>query len=104
VKTRDKRFFNLIKRLRPVHKAAGLMLAVIALVHGYMALNGRIALHTGLLVYVGFFVTVLLGIWHHFAKNRKVFKAHKAMVLISFLLMLLHLIKPWAMGQWFNIW
>ena len=104
VKTKDKRFMNFLKRLRKIHKPLGGLLAVIALVHGYMALSGRIALHTGLLVYLGFFLAAGLGLWHHLKKNPKVFKAHKTVVLISFLLLALHLIKPWALGQWFGIW
>ena len=104
VKTRDKRFLSLIKRLRPAHKAAGLLLAFISLTHGWLALSGRLALHTGLLVYAGLLLTALLGIWHYFARDRRVFRAHKTMAAVSFLLLLLHLIKPWAIGQWFGIW
>ena len=103
-KTKDKRFFSLLKFLRKLHKVLGLLLAAIAIAHGYLALSGQIRLHTGLLVYAGFIVTVILGIWHYRTKNKKVFKAHKAMVLVSFLLLLLHLIKPWALGQWLGIW
>lgn len=43
VKTRDKRFLSLIKRLRPAHKAAGLLLAFISLTHGWLALGGRLS-------------------------------------------------------------
>lgn len=104
VKTRDKRFFNLLKRLRPIHKTAGILLALVAGVHGLMALNGRLTLHTGSLVYLGFLLTVLLGIRHHFKKDKRVFKGHKTMALISFLLFILHLVEPWALGKWFQIW
>ncbi len=97
-------FFNLLKRLRPIHKTAGILLALVAGVHGLMALNGRLTLHTGSLVYLGFLLTVLLGIRHHFKKDKRVFKGHKTMALISFLLFILHLVEPWALGKWFQIW
>ena len=103
-KTKDKRFIKLLKVLRPVHKAAGIALAAIALYHGWLALGGQIKLHTGLLVYLSFLLTAALGAVHFFKKDKRVFKGHKAMVVISFALFLLHLIAPWALGQWFGIW
>lgn len=104
VKTKDKRFLNLIKRLRPIHRIAGVLLAIIALAHGWMALSGRIALHTGLLLYLALLLTAGLGAAFYFKKDRRAFKGHKVMALVSVLLLLLHLIKPWALGQWFGIW
>lgn len=103
-KTKDKRFLKLIKTLRPIHKVAGALLAVIALVHGYLALSNNLKLHTGLLVYLSFLLTAGLGMVHHFKKDKRAFKGHKVMALISFILFLLHLLAPWALGQWFGIW
>ena len=102
-KTRDKRFFSLLKFLRKLHKPLGLVLAGIAIAHGYLALGQQIRLHTGLLVYISFLLTVVLGGVHFRLKNKTVFKFHKAMALVSFLLLLLHLIFPWALGQLFGI-
>jgi uncharacterized membrane protein AbrB (regulator of aidB expression) len=102
-KTKNKRFFSLIKFLRKLHRPLGLLLAVIAIVHGYVALNGQIRLHTGLLVYIGFLLTAVLGGIHYKLKNKTVFKFHKAMALVSFLLLAVHLIFPWALGQLFGI-
>jgi len=103
-KTKDKRFLNLLKFLRKLHKPLGLILAVIAIIHGFLALNNRIRLHTGLLVYLGFLVSAILGGAHYRLKKKGLFKAHKISVLVSFLLLLLHLLKPWALGQWLGIW
>ena len=72
-KTKDKRFFRLLKFLRPVHKIAGIALAVISLYHGYLALGGRLRLHTGLLVYLCFLLIAFLGALHYFKKNMHVF-------------------------------
>ncbi len=103
-KTKDKRFFNLLKFLRKLHKPLGVALAVIAVIHGYLALNSQIRLHTGLLVYLGFLISAILGGAHYQLKKKGLFKAHKISVLVSFLLLLLHLLKPWALGQWLGIW
>ena len=102
-KTKDKRFFSLLKFLRKIHKPLGLLLAVIAIIHGYLALNGNIRLHTGLLVYISFFLTAVLGGIHYRLKNKTIFKFHKTMVLVSFLLLILHLAFPWALGQLFGL-
>lgn len=103
-KTKDKRFFKLLKTLRPIHKAAGILLALVSLYHGYLALSQNIRLHTGLLVYLAFLLTALLGTAHFFKKDKRAFKGHKVMALVSFLLFGLHLLAPWALGQWFGIW
>ena len=103
-KTRQKWFIKLLRTLRPIHKVAGLLLAVVALVHGYLALNQQIKLHTGTFVYLGFLLTVLLGIAHYYKKDKQAFKGHKVMALASFLFFLLHLFEPWALGKWFGIW
>ena len=103
-KSKDPRFFKFIKLMRKTHKWLGVLLVMVALIHGYLAY--RLNPHTGLLVFTGFFLTMILGLWHHFAKkkNRRVFKAHKTMVLISFLLLLTHLLWPGALGELFGIW
>lgn len=103
-KTKAKWFTKLLRILRPVHKVTGLLLAVLAIVHAYLATGKFINLHTGSLVYLGFLLTVLLGIAHYYKKDKRAFKGHKVMALLSFLFFLLHLIEPWAFGKWFGIW
>jgi hypothetical protein len=102
IKTKDKRFVSFIKFLRPVHKAAGILLAGIALYHGWVALGSQIRIHTGLLVYASFFLTAALGAVFYFKKDKHAFKGHKVMALVSVVLFLLHLIRPWALGEWFG--
>ena len=102
-KSRDKRFLNLIKLLRKLHKPLGIALIALTLWHGLMAL-GTLRLHTGLIAHVSFVITGLLGIAFWLLKDKRAFKGHKVMALVSFLLFLLHLIEPWALGKWFGIW
>lgn len=95
VKTKDKRFLALLKGLRKLHKPLGLALMLIAGWHGYEIM--RLRPHSGLVTLISFLLTGLLGGVYFKTKNKKVFKAHKAMALVSVLLMALHLIWPNAL-------
>lgn len=104
VKTKDKRFLNFLKLLRRVHKPLGIVLAVVALWHGYeILLKYQFRLHTGVIAYAGFVVTAILGIIHWQRKNKQMFKVHKAMAAISVALVILHLLWPGAIMQLFGI-
>lgn len=103
-KSKNKKFLKLINKLRPVHRAAGILLVLVSAYHGYLALYGRLRLHTGTLVFLAFLITTCFGVWHYYKKNKQVFKGHKFLALLSFTLLALHLIKPWALGQIFGIW
>ena len=102
VKTKDKRFFNLLKFLRKLHKPLGLVLAVLVIWHGTLVW-GWSRLHTGHLALIGFLITVVLGGAHYKLKNKKLFKAHKLMALISVLLLVLHRLWPSALWRIFGI-
>ena len=78
IKTKDKRFFNLLKFLRKLHKPLGIALALIAFCHGYLAL-GALRLHTGVLAYAGFILTAAVGFLFFIKKKKKLFKAHKTL-------------------------
>jgi hypothetical protein len=103
-KTRDPRYIKLLKFLRNIHKPIGVLLLIGSLIHGYQAY--RLNPHTGFVVFLSFLAAVLLGGKHYSSKkkNPKVFKAHKIMVLVSFALLLIHLLWPSALGQLFGIW
>lgn len=103
IKTKDKRYLNLIKFCRRFHKPVGILLLPIALLHGYLALFFRIRGHTGSLVYLSMLITIVLGGTYYKTKNKKVFKVHKAMALTTFLLFLLHFLYPAALAVWFGI-
>jgi len=101
LKTRNKGFMNTIKFLRRLHKPFGLAMAVLALVHGYMAMGG-FRLHTGSLLYASIFLTAFLGGSFYKLKKRALFTWHKRMALVSFLLLLLHLFYPSALYYLLN--
>ena len=102
VKTKDKRFFNLLKFLRKLHKPLGITLAVLVIWHGTLAW-GWSRLHTGHLALIGLLITVVLGGAYYKLKNKKLFKAHKLMALISVLLLVLHRLWPSALWRIFGI-
>lgn len=102
VKTRDKRFLNCLKFLRRLHKPIGIAIAALALWHGFIAW-GSLRPHTGMLVYASFILTALLGAAHWRRKDKRAFKGHKVMALLSVLLMLLHLLWPSALYSLFGV-
>ena len=103
IKTKDKRFLNAIKFLRRLHKPLGVALAVIIAWHGYLALFGTIRLHTGLIAYIGFLLTVTVGGIYYRKKGKTLFKVHKALAFTSVVLVLIHLIWSNAIWQVFGI-
>jgi cytochrome b561 len=103
IKTKDKRFLDLIKFLRKLHKPFAILLALNILVHAYLALNGTFRLHTGLLAYIGFLLTVTVGGIYYKKKGKTLFKIHKTLALTSVVLVLIHLAWPEAIWQIFGI-
>lgn len=89
------------KSLRRLHKPLGLVLAVAAPVHGYLAL-GSFRLHTGSLLYVSVLLTASAGGAFYKTKRKIIFKVHKALALMTVLLLLLHLLAPSALFYLLN--
>lgn len=85
-----------IKPLRALHKPLGIALAVLALIHGYMAL-GALRLHTGSLVWVLVLVTATVGVLFYRNKKAPLFRWHKRLALATILLLLVHLVFPHAL-------
>lgn len=104
IKTKDKRFLNFLKFLRSIHKPLGIVLAAVALWHGYeILLKYQFRLHTGVIAYAGFVLTAILGILHWRRKDKRIFKGHRTMAAISAALVALHLLWPGAIRQLFGI-
>ena len=101
-KSKNKRFLNLIKLLRKLHKPLGIALIALTLWHGLMAL-GTLRLHTGLIAHVSFVITGLLGIAFWLLKDKRAFKGHKVMALVSVLLVLVHIFWRGAIYQLFGV-
>lgn len=101
VKTKSKGFMEAIKLLRKLHKPLGILLAILAAWHGYSIL--RLNLHTGLVAFAAFVITALLGIYHWAKKDKRFFKAHRLMAMISVLLVAVHLLWPNALRQLFGL-
>jgi hypothetical protein len=92
---------NTIKFLRRLHKPLGLTLAVVALIHGYLAL-GRLRLHTGSLLYLSIIITAVLGGSFYRLKKKILFTWHKRFALISIIILLIHLFYPNALYYLLN--
>lgn len=96
IKTKSKGFRDLIKLLRGFHKPLGIVLAILAPIHGYMALGG-FRLHTGTLLYISAFVTAALGGSFYRLKKKELFKWHKRMAAVTVVLLFIHIFFPSAL-------
>ena len=102
VKTKDKRFLPLGKFMRSLHKPLGILLAIVAVWHGWLAW-GSLRPHTGMLAFLSFLVTAMLGGVFYKTKDKKVFRVHKIMALVSVALVLLHILWPSALFYLFGL-
>lgn len=101
IKTKHSSFRALLKFLKKLHKPLGLLLLILALVHGYLAL-GRIALHTGSVLFVTIFIAASLGGSFYKLKKRPLFTWHKRMAFIVIVFLLLHIFYPNALWYLLN--
>lgn len=96
IKTKSKGFRHLVKLLRGFHKPLGVILAILAPIHGYMALGG-FRLHTGTFLYLSAFATAALGGSFYRLKKRTLFQWHKRMAAVTVVLLLIHIFFPSAL-------
>ena len=90
---KDRRFAELVKYLRQIHKPLAVFLIFLALLHGYFALGG-FQLHTGSLVFFSLFLTAIMGGGFYQTKKKNFFVLHKGLALLTGLVLLLHLFLP----------
>ena len=93
---------KLMKTLRTIHKPLGVILALNAIFHGYLAL-GTLRLHTGSLAWIMILITVALGIGFKIKKKPVVFKWHKRAALTVVILVIIHRLFPNALDYLLNI-
>lgn len=86
---------KIIKMLKKIHRPAGMLLAVVALVHGYLAL-GSLRLHTGTLLYVLMFITMAFGAAFYAKKKKQWLSLHRALALGTIVLLAVHYFFPSA--------
>ncbi len=101
IRTKNVKYLNFTKIARNFHKPLGITLAVLAPIHGYLALGG-FRLHTGTLLYLSAFATSVLGGSFYKLKKRPLFLWHKRMAAITVALLLLHIIMPSALYYLFR--
>ena len=99
--TKKPGFQKLLKGLRRLHKPLALLLLVDVALHGYLALGG-FRWHTGTVAALGFLLTALFGLLFYLRKKPALLKWHKALALLSVLLVAIHLLWPNAIGVLFG--
>lgn len=101
----NKRFYNYqnqnlmkwSKRMRKYHKQAGVLIAIIAIIHGSLIL-GEFKLHTGFVLYTGILITAILGFSYFKTKKKALYVWHKRMMFVDLVLLIIHLTVPNLFG------
>jgi cytochrome b561 len=101
IKTDNKTFKKFQKIFKTIHKPLGLALAVLAPIHGYMALGG-FRLHTGSLLYLSLIITATLGGSFYRLRKKVLFLWHKRIAGLTVLLLLIHIFFPDALSYILN--
>lgn len=94
-KTKSKGFFNTIVVLRRLHKPLGVLFLASALYHGYLIL-GRIALHTGTVLYAVIILTAVFGGSYYRTKKSNLLKLHRLFAGAAVVMFLVHFFYPYA--------
>ncbi|GAB6189033.1 hypothetical protein JCM30566_07720 [Marinitoga arctica] len=82
--------------LKKYHKLSGILLIIFGIIHGYLALNGNLYFHTGVILWLG--IVLMFGLY--FLSKIEYFKffwikLHRYVGLGLIILLLIHLINPW---------
>ena len=101
-KRKSKGLLQVIKFLRAIHKPLGLLIVLVAMVHGFGML-GRFRLHTGSLTLMSLVLTGILGAIFWQKKDKRALQGHRVMSLVSVILLLIHLFWPSALFKLFGI-
>lgn len=92
----NKKITEIVKKLKKIHKVAGALVAVIAIIHGYMAMGG-FRLHTGSILYISMIISIVFGILFAIKKKKQFLNLHKTFVFITIILWAVHILFPSAL-------
>jgi len=93
----DKNIMKIMKFMAKVHKYSGILLLILAPVHGYIALGYKIKWHTGFLLWLSIIFTFLLYALKKVLKSSWI-KLHRITAIMIFVFLFIHLINPWLFG------
>jgi hypothetical protein len=83
---------GVVKWIASKHKIFGMLSVLTAIIHFIIAISNQDLRITGLLVLISLISTGILGILFYRLKNNKLFLVHKVMALMTFLLIIVHVI------------
>ncbi len=96
LKTKSKAYLNFIRFLRSFHKPLGILMVIVALVHGYMAFGFNLRLHTGPVLALTAIIAMVTGGMYYKLKKKNVFLVHKIFSALAVVMLLIHLFFPRA--------
>lgn len=94
LKTKNETYLNITKVLRKYHKQTGALLVITGLIHGYLALGGRLRLHTGTVLYLAIILSAIVGFGFYQKKQKQLLKVHRTLALLIVLLFMVHFLIP----------
>ena len=92
-KNRSKLFQNFIKMSRNWHIYSAITLILMSLLHGYLALGGKIIFHSGYVLFISIIVASISGISFKILKNKNILQMHKTLTIIIILLLSWHILS-----------
>lgn len=85
---------KLLKIAKKYHQYLGFLFIIVAPIHGYLAL-GRIALHTGTILYLSILVMFIIYLLGKAKLLKKWVPIHRAWAFVVVGLFIVHLVSPW---------
>jgi hypothetical protein len=92
-KGKSKLFKSFVQKSRNWHMYFAALLIIVAMIHGYIALGGRLIFHSGYVLFLSIVLAGIGGISFKLLKNKKILQTHKAFAVVSIVLLIWHIIS-----------
>jgi hypothetical protein len=92
-KDKSKLFKSFVQISRNWHIYSAAMLIIVAVIHGYLALGGKIYFHSGYVLFISIFFAGIGGISFKILKNKNILQMHKIFAGIIILLLIWHILS-----------
>lgn len=92
-KGKSKLFQTFIQMSHKWHIYSATLLIIVSLIHGYLALGGRIIFHSGYVLFISILFASIGGMSFKILKNKNILRMHKLFTVIITLLLIWHILS-----------